>query len=197
MHASRPDAAVSWLPAAWCSPLSWTAARTVGYSRASAQRLRPLPQRPTAWTRPRRTYGRDHLAKSAHSNTFIIPTGTATSIVAYENGPRSITPSYKQLTSCTQPGGLLSRLREHVGSVLRNDPFVRRWNTPSSQASRRFRNRRRGAASQAGGVGTRRALGPRASDPPRETTKPGSTPVPECMQVACTSAYTHLHCHTW
>ena len=115
------------------------------------------------------------LGSSTSSNTFIIPTGTATSIVAYENGPRSITPSYKQLTSCTQPGGLLSRLREHVGSVLRNDPFVRRWNTLSSQASRRFRNRRRGAASQAGGVGTRRALGPRASDPPGETTKPGSS----------------------
>jgi|HubBroStandDraft_2_1064218.scaffolds.fasta_scaffold54556_2 hypothetical protein len=45
------------------------------------------------------------LGSSTSSDAFIIPTGTATSIVAYENGPRSITPSYKQLTNCTQPGG--------------------------------------------------------------------------------------------
>src|SRR5580700_6281359 len=36
MHASRPGAAVSWLPAAWCSPLCRTAARTVRSCRRSA-----------------------------------------------------------------------------------------------------------------------------------------------------------------
>ena len=92
----------------------------------------------------------------------------------------------------------LSRLREHVGSVLRNDPFVRRCDTPSSQASCRFRNRRRGVASGAGGVGTRRALGlpgrPTRHGRVRSLARRRSR---GRMQVACTAAYLHLHCHTW
>src|SRR5580700_1845311 len=45
MHASRPRAAVSWLPTAWCSPLCQTAARTVECCRRSAgMRQRALCQ---------------------------------------------------------------------------------------------------------------------------------------------------------
>jgi hypothetical protein len=92
----------------------------------------------------------------------------------------------------------MSRLREHVGSVLRNDPFVRRWDTPSSQASCRFRNRRHGVA---------RGPGEWAPDvflvSPRGRPTPGSLRSLArrrsrgSMQVACNAAYIYLHCHTW
>jgi hypothetical protein len=61
----------------------------------------------------------------------------------------------------------VSRLREHVGSVLRNAPFVRRRDTPSSQASCRFRNRRRRVASWGSGNPTC-SWSPRAAVPLRE-----------------------------
>ena len=68
---------------------------------------------------------------------------------------------------------------------------------PSSQASCRFRNRRRGVASWPG-VGTRRALvSPRAADPPGRLRSLAPRRSRGSLQVVCTTAYTHLHCHTW
>ena len=92
------------------------------------------------------------------------------------------------LPSSNAVTGQMSRLMEHVGSVLRSDPFVRRWDAPSSQASCRFRNRRRGVASWAGGVGTRRALvSPRAADPPGRLRSLAPRRSRGSMQVVCTA----------